>query len=62
MKDKLPIIVPYRDRQEHLDVFVPHICMSFSRIKVLIILFFTQNKQMIDHLTMERYVMLLQKK
>lgn len=25
MKDKLAIIVPYRDRQEHLDVFVPHI-------------------------------------
>jgi hypothetical protein len=24
MKDKLAIIVPYRDRQEHLDVFVPH--------------------------------------
>ena len=25
MKDKLPIIVPYRDRQDHLDAFVPHI-------------------------------------
>jgi len=25
MTDKLAIIVPYRDRQEHLDVFVPHI-------------------------------------
>ena len=25
MIDKLAIIVPYRDRQEHLDVFVPHI-------------------------------------
>jgi len=24
MKDKLAIIVPYRDRQDHLDVFVPH--------------------------------------
>ena len=24
MTDKLAIIVPYRDRQEHLDVFVPH--------------------------------------
>ena len=24
MKDKLAIIVPYRDRQEHLDVFIPH--------------------------------------
>ena len=24
MKDKLAIIVPYRDRQNHLDVFVPH--------------------------------------
>lgn len=25
MKDKLAIIVPYRDREEHLNVFVPHI-------------------------------------
>ena len=24
MKDKLAIIVPYRDRQDHLDVFIPH--------------------------------------
>ena len=24
MKDKLAIIVPYRDRQAHLDVFIPH--------------------------------------
>ena len=24
MIDKLAIIVPYRDRQDHLDVFIPH--------------------------------------
>ena len=24
MKDKLAIIVPYRDREEHLNTFVPH--------------------------------------
>ncbi|CAG0899472.1 unnamed protein product, partial [Cyprideis torosa] len=30
MKDKLAIIVPYRDRQEHLDVFVPHMREFFK--------------------------------
>ena len=25
MEDKLAIIVPFRDRQKHLDIFVPHI-------------------------------------
>ena len=24
MKDKLAIIVPYRDREAHLNVFIPH--------------------------------------
>ena len=56
MKDKLAIIVPYRDRQEHLDVFVPHM-HEFLKDKELITLFLSQNKQMIDLSIMVNYVM-----
>ena len=34
MKKKLGIIVPYRDRAEHLDQFVLHVCGYFARDKV----------------------------
>lgn len=30
MPPTLAIVVPYRDRQQHLDVFLPHLCAFFS--------------------------------
>ena len=56
MKDKLAIIVPYRDRQEHLDVFVPHI-HEFLKDKGIDYTILLPNKPMIDLSTMVNYVM-----